>query len=101
MGVITYLGRMIRKGFTDEVMSVIGLEETMDKMVLVVGATPTAWGRFGSGLVYQGKGNLLGCYIGFIQEVQSLQFCGIYLKIFTTFQGQEQNYSIQFSHRKQ
>lgn len=61
---------MIRKGFTDEVMFVIGLEDTMDKVVLVVGATPTAWGRFWSGLVYQGKGNLLGCYIGFIQEVQ-------------------------------
>lgn len=27
----------------------------LDKVVLVVGTTPTAWGRFGSGLVYQAR----------------------------------------------
>lgn len=73
----------------------------LDKVVLVVGTTPPAWGRFGSGLVYQGKGNLTRLLIDFIQEVQSLQYCGTFLKIFTNFQGQEQSYSIQFSHRKQ
>ena len=61
---------MIRTGFTDEVMFDIVLEETMSKVVLVVGTKSTAWDKFLSGLLYQDKGNLLGCYIGFIQEVQ-------------------------------
>lgn len=46
---------MIRKRFTSEVMFSNGLSKTVGKFLLAVGATPTAWGRFGGSLVYQGK----------------------------------------------
>lgn len=51
---------MVRIGFINEVVFDIGLEETLGKVVSVVGMTSTVWDRFGSDLVYQSKGNLLG-----------------------------------------
>lgn len=46
---------MFRKGFTDEVMFEIDFDKTLSKVVLGVGTISTAWDRFWSGPLYEGK----------------------------------------------
>lgn len=47
--------RMIRKRFTDKSHWRLALKRLGVTFALAVGTTSTAWGRFGSGLLYQSK----------------------------------------------
>lgn len=50
---------MIRKGFTHEVMFEIDFDEML--VVLAVDIISIVGDRFWGGLLYEGKGNVVGC----------------------------------------